>query len=142
VSDKNDYRADRRPKAEEAFLHHDARLCVKSAKRLSHHENGGSVGQRTRYRHVLLHASWLHVSVLNFALLNDLLPNPKDVGKAMGFLVVGGNAFGLLAPIVTGYVISISGMLAAAHRGNETPVAKGSASIAPIRRPRDGRWYR
>jgi MFS family permease len=45
---------------------------------------------------------------LNFALLNDLLPNPKDVGKAMGFLVVGGNAFGLLAPIVTGYVISIS----------------------------------
>jgi MFS family permease len=46
---------------------------------------------------------------LNFALLNDLLPNPKDVGKAMGFLVVGGNAFGLLAPIVTGYVISISG---------------------------------
>jgi MFS family permease len=46
---------------------------------------------------------------LNFALLNDLLPNPKDVGKAMGFLVVGGNAFGLMAPIVTGYVISISG---------------------------------
>jgi dipeptide/tripeptide permease len=27
----------------------------------------------------------------------------------MGFLVVGGNAFGLMAPIVTGYVISISG---------------------------------
>jgi MFS family permease len=46
---------------------------------------------------------------LNFALLNDLLPNPKDVGKAMGFLVVGGNVFGLMAPIVTGYVISISG---------------------------------
>jgi MFS family permease len=46
---------------------------------------------------------------LNFALLNDLLPNPKDVGIAMAFLVVGGNAFGLLAPIVTGYVIQTSG---------------------------------
>jgi ACS family glucarate transporter-like MFS transporter len=46
---------------------------------------------------------------LNFALLNDLLPNPKDIGRAMAFLVVGGNVFGLLAPIVTGYVISITG---------------------------------
>ena len=46
---------------------------------------------------------------LNFALLNDLLPNAKDVGKAMGFVVVGGNLFGLLAPIVTGYVIQITG---------------------------------
>ena len=46
---------------------------------------------------------------LNFALLNDLLPNTKDVGKAMGFVVVGGNLFGLLAPIVTGYVIQVTG---------------------------------
>lgn len=46
---------------------------------------------------------------MNFALLNDLLVNPKDVGKAMAFLVVGGNTFGLLAPIVTGYVISATG---------------------------------
>lgn len=46
---------------------------------------------------------------LNFALLNDLLPNPKDVGVAMAFLVVGGNVFGLLAPIVTGYVIELTG---------------------------------
>jgi len=46
---------------------------------------------------------------LNFALLNDLLPNPRDVGKAMGFLVVGGNTFGLCAPIVTGYAIAWTG---------------------------------
>jgi ACS family glucarate transporter-like MFS transporter len=46
---------------------------------------------------------------LNFALLSDLLPNPRDLGKAMGCLVVGGNLFGLLAPIVTGYVISATG---------------------------------
>ena len=46
---------------------------------------------------------------LNFALLNDLLKKPQDVGVAMGFLVVGGNIFGLLAPIVTGYVVATTG---------------------------------
>ena len=46
---------------------------------------------------------------LNFALLNDLLRKPQDVGVAMGFLVVGGNIFGLLAPIVTGYVVASTG---------------------------------
>lgn len=46
---------------------------------------------------------------LNFALVNDLLPNPKDIGRALAFVVVGGNCFGLLAPIVTGYVIAMTG---------------------------------
>jgi ACS family glucarate transporter-like MFS transporter len=46
---------------------------------------------------------------LNFALLNDLLKRPRDIGVAMGFLVVGGNVFGLLAPIVTGYVVESTG---------------------------------
>ena len=46
---------------------------------------------------------------LNFALVNDLLPNPRDVGVAMAFNVVGGNVFGLMAPIVTGYVIEATG---------------------------------
>ncbi|GGF00449.1 MFS transporter [Aliidongia dinghuensis] len=46
---------------------------------------------------------------LNFALVNDLLPNPRDVGVAMAFNVVGGNVFGLMAPIVTGYVIEETG---------------------------------
>lgn len=46
---------------------------------------------------------------MNFALLNDLLPNSKDIGRAMGFVVVGGNTFGMLAPVVTGYVISATG---------------------------------
>ena len=51
---------------------------------------------------------------LNFALLNDLLPNPKDVGVAMAFVVGGGNLFGLMAPIVTGYVIAATGSFDAA----------------------------
>lgn len=46
---------------------------------------------------------------LNFALLNDLLPNSRDVAKAMAFVVVGGNIFGLVAPIVTGYVVAETG---------------------------------
>lgn len=45
----------------------------------------------------------------NFALLNDLLPNGGDVAKAMAVLVVGGNVFGLFAPIVTGYVVAATG---------------------------------
>jgi MFS family permease len=46
---------------------------------------------------------------LNIALLNDLLRNPGNVGRANGILVTGGNLFGVLAPIVTGYVVSGTG---------------------------------
>ncbi|HEX7931923.1 MAG TPA: MFS transporter [Paraburkholderia sp.] len=46
---------------------------------------------------------------LNFALLNDLLPNSRDVAKAMAFVVVGGQIFGMIAPIATGYVIAATG---------------------------------
>jgi MFS family permease len=46
---------------------------------------------------------------LNFALLNDLLPNSNDVAKAMAFVVVGGNIFGMIAPIATGYVVAATG---------------------------------
>lgn len=46
---------------------------------------------------------------LNFSLVNDLLRNPEDSGKAMSILIVGGNAFGIAAPIVTGHVIQGTG---------------------------------
>jgi len=46
---------------------------------------------------------------LNFSLVNDLLRNPEDSGKAMAILIVGGNSFGIAAPIVTGYVIQFTG---------------------------------
>ncbi|MFL9901345.1 MFS transporter [Paraburkholderia fungorum] len=49
-----------------------------------------------------------------FALVNDLLEDRNDVGAAMGFVIVGGNVFGLMAPIVTGYVISDTGHYAGA----------------------------
>jgi ACS family glucarate transporter-like MFS transporter len=43
-----------------------------------------------------------------FALTNDLMPDPKDIGKAMGFEVAAANVIGFLSPIVTGYVIAIT----------------------------------
>jgi ACS family glucarate transporter-like MFS transporter len=46
---------------------------------------------------------------LNFSLVNDLLRNPEDSGKAMSILVVGGNTFGVAAPIITGHVIQATG---------------------------------
>jgi MFS family permease len=46
---------------------------------------------------------------LNSALLTDLLASPSDSGKAHAVLVIGGNTFGTLAPIVTGYVIADTG---------------------------------
>lgn len=46
---------------------------------------------------------------LNITLTNDLLQNPGDAGRVNGFLVTGGNLFGVLAPIATGYVISGTG---------------------------------
>ena len=36
---------------------------------------------------------------MNFALLNDVLRSPADIGTATGMQVFGGNVFGLLAPI-------------------------------------------
>lgn len=45
----------------------------------------------------------------NGTLVSDLLRSPGDAGRAFAFLVLGGNTFGLLAPIVTGYVVSATG---------------------------------
>jgi MFS family permease len=73
---------------------------------------------------------------LNFALLNDLLPDPRDVGVAMAFLVVGGNIFGLMAPIVTGYVISATGSYDMAFAIAGALLITGAASILLLtRRP-------
>jgi ACS family glucarate transporter-like MFS transporter len=46
---------------------------------------------------------------LNIALGTDLLQSPADSGKAMGMQITGGNVFGLIAPITTGYIIAYTG---------------------------------
>jgi MFS family permease len=48
-------------------------------------------------------------SALNFALVTDLVRNRADIGKVTSITVIGGNSFGLMGPIVTGYVLSITG---------------------------------
>lgn len=46
---------------------------------------------------------------LNIALTSDLVWNPEIVGIAIGFLILGGNIFGSLVPIATGYIVKWTG---------------------------------
>jgi MFS family permease len=50
----------------------------------------------------------------NAALCNDLLRSQADSGRAFAFMVLGGNVFGLLAPIVTGYIVQLTGSFSSA----------------------------
>ena len=59
---------------------------------------------------ITIAVSCAHVGpAANGALVSDLLRSPGDAGRAFAFLVLGGNTFGLLAPIVTGYVVAATG---------------------------------
>lgn len=75
----------------------------------------------------LLDSTWAIVAVIcvaltcvstamsmNIALTNDLLANPSHAGLATSLLMMGGNVFGLIAPIVTGYAVDSAGGFAAA----------------------------
>lgn len=83
----------------------------------------------------------------NAALCNDLLRSRADSGRAFAFMVLGGNVFGLLAPIITGYIVQATGSFSSAFvlagalsvigavvsftmtrhtLGEETPVAVGA----------------
>ena len=46
---------------------------------------------------------------LNIALSSDLVWNPNMVGTAMGIAILGGISFGMVAPIVTGYIVKWTG---------------------------------
>jgi nitrate/nitrite transporter NarK len=43
---------------------------------------------------------------LNLSLVTDLVHRARDVGKAISLTILAGNLCGLLAPIVTGYVVA------------------------------------
>ncbi len=45
---------------------------------------------------------------MNFALANDRLRSPADVGRTYAFFTLGGITFGILGPIVTGYLVSLT----------------------------------
>ncbi|MBN3723993.1 MFS transporter [Burkholderia sp. Ac-20379] len=81
---------------------------------------------------------------LNFALLNDMLPDSRDVAKATAFVVAGGQVFGMAAPIVTGYVVAGTGGYDWAFRIAGLLLVAGasvvmSATRSPIGAARDAR---
>lgn len=43
---------------------------------------------------------------MNIALTNDLLADGRMAGTAISILILGGNSFGIVAPIATGYVVA------------------------------------
>jgi len=48
-------------------------------------------------------------SALNLALVTDLVRNRSDIGKVTSTTAAGGNTFGFRAPIVTVYVMQLTG---------------------------------
>jgi MFS family permease len=63
----------------------------------------------------------------NATLTSDLLRSPADAGRAFAFLVLGGNLFGLMAPIVTGYLVEASSGFSSAFIAGGTLALIGSA---------------
>jgi ACS family glucarate transporter-like MFS transporter len=43
---------------------------------------------------------------MNIALTNDLLVDGAQTGAATSLLILGGNSFGIVAPIATGYIVA------------------------------------
>lgn len=97
------------------------------------------------------------IIALHFALMHDLLVNPANAGKASAVITVGGNVFGLAAPIVTGYIIQgtgsyngafgVAGLLLIAGAGllflarepiDGMPAGRGAPGVAPGVAPGDG----
>jgi MFS family permease len=54
------------------------------------------------------------VFVNTYALTNDLLHAGKSIGTAIGWIQLGGNIFGLVAPIATGYIVAATGSFTSA----------------------------
>ena len=67
--------------------------------------------------------------LLNIAMIGDLLRTPADSGRATGLLILGGNIFGILAPIVTGYVVQSTGSFNMAFVVAGTLLAFGALTV-------------
>jgi ACS family glucarate transporter-like MFS transporter len=66
---------------------------------------------------------------LNIAMIGDLLRTPADSGRATGLPILGGNIFGILAPIVTGYVVQSTGSFNMAFVVAGTLLALGALTV-------------
>ncbi len=74
----------------------------------------GSGVDTGRRRFFIAGSSLTAAALIVCALTNDLLPDARHIGKAMGFEIAAANVIGLLSPIVTGYVVDITGSFNAA----------------------------
>jgi MFS family permease len=70
----------------------------------------------------------------NGALVGDMLRSPGDAGRAFAFLVLGGNTFGLLAPIVTGYLVAATGSFSSAFVAAGTLALIGAVASLTLAR--------
>jgi ACS family glucarate transporter-like MFS transporter len=78
-------------------------------------------------------------SATNFALVTDLVRNPADIGKVTSITVLGGNCFGIMGPIVTGYVLQITGSFNATFAVAGVLALCGAvATLTMTRRPIEG----
>jgi ACS family glucarate transporter-like MFS transporter len=75
-------------------------------------------------------------SAFNLTMVNDLAENPRDASRVMSLVVFGGNACGLIAPIVTGYVIQATGGFDWAFRIAATLLVVGAALSLTLSRGR------
>lgn len=77
---------------------------------------------------------------LCLALTGDLLRDGRRAGVAISCVIFGGNTFGLLAPIVTGYVLALSGSYSAAFVLAGVLLLSGAVTVLTLtRRPLDAR---
>jgi MFS family permease len=63
---------------------------------------------------------------LNFALASDMIYDPKSAGTVFGLVVLGGNVFGFMAPLLTGFIISTT------HEYTLSFVLAGALLVAAI----------
>jgi len=78
-------------------------------------------------------------SALNFALVTDLVRNPADVGKVTSITVLGGNSFGMMGPIVTGYVVALTGSFNGTFAlAGVLALIGAAATLTMTRRPIEG----
>ena len=72
---------------------------------------------------------------LNVILVSDLTRRPSDVGKAMSLAILSGNIFGLLAPIITGYVVAALGDFSWAFAIGGIALLVGALAVATLAGP-------
>ncbi len=79
----------------------------------------------------------------NYALVSDMLRDGGGIGRAVSWLQLGGNVFGLFAPIGTGYLVSATGSFTSAFLLAGGLLIFGAlVSLTMTRRPLGEDWHR